>query len=406
MREQATASSRRGTRRPRKGAQAAPKDPKAFRSTDIPGVYERGPDGGEYFAVKYTNSDGKRCTQQPFPTKKAAAAWRARVLEEIEQGTYRKVVPVTFKEYAMKWADEYRGRGRTPIRDLTRATYRRQIEGAVEFLGGVSGRRALGAVTTQQVAAFIDHLYAQGHVPDTVQRHMTPLKMVMAQALREGRIITDPTRGIPLIPSDPSLMPDESDGDEEQAKALTREEVTALRAAVPADHALMVDLMLLTGFRISEVLGLRWKDVDRAAQTVSVRQRVVHAKIGPPKSKRSRRSVPVTEELVQRLRERKMAAVHSGDDDLIFGTASGKPAWASNHGRWFRKAATEAGVEWASFHNLRHTYASRLFHDGKPLTVVSALLGHSDPAFTLRTYIHVIKSDVPDGREIAAAIGL
>ena len=63
-------------------------------------------------------------------------------------------------------------------------------------------------------------------------------------------------------------------------------------------------------------------------------------------------------------------------------------------------------MDWAAFHNLRHTAASRWFHNGYMLTVVSKLLGHSDASFTLRTYIHVIPSDLPDGRDLAAAIGL
>ena len=128
--------------------------------------------------------------------------------------------------------------------------------------------------------------------------------------------------------------------------------------------------------------------------------------MGAPKSKRSRRSVPVADDLLRDLAVWRLSSSHSDDGDLVFGTASGKPAWASNHGRWFKKAAREAGVDWVTFHNLRHTAASRWFHSGYMLTVVSKLLGHADPAFTLRTYIHVIPSDLPDGRDLAAAIGL
>jgi integrase len=240
----------------------------------------------------------------------------------------------------------------------------------------------------------------------TVKKYMVPLGLIMAQALREGRIQHDPTDGIPIIPSDPSLMPEEDDEGEERAKALTHDEVAALLTAVPEHHRLMVGLMLRTGLRISEVLGLRWQDVDREKREVRVRQAVVYGKVGPPKSKRARRSVPVKESVLRDLAARRLAAQHSGDDDLVFGTESGKPAHARNHDRWLKRAKVAAGLPWVGFHNLRHTFASRLFHAGRPVTVVSKLLGHASPSFTLNVYVHVVPTDVPDGGDIDAAIGL
>jgi len=223
---------------------------------------------------------------------------------------------------------------------------------------------------------------------------------------REGRIQHDPSDGIPIITSDPSLLVDEDDKAEDPAKALTHEQAAALLAAVPDQHRLMIHFMLRTGLRISEVLGLRWQDVDREKREVRVRQGVVYGKVGAPKSKRSRRSVPVEDGLLRDLAARRLAATHSGDDDLVFGTATGKPAHTSNHYRWLKPAVREAGVPWAGFHDLRHTFASRLFHAGKMVTVVSKLLGHSSPSFTLDVYIHTIPADVPEGGDIAAAVGV
>lgn len=65
-----------------------------------------------------------------------------------------------------------------------------------------------------------------------------------------------------------------------------------------------------------------------------------------------------------------------------------------------------AGVEWAGFHTLRHTAASRWLQEGVNIAKVSVLLGHSDPSFTLRRYIHVIPADLPSGNELAAAVGV
>ena len=402
MREQATARKQRPTRKSAKVAT----DHRGDIPTKTPGVTKRGVGDAAYFTVRYTDLEGKR-RRERFDDEDDAILFLAEVKRDIKQGTYRKVEPVTFAEYATDWCDTYRGRGRTPIRENTKETYRRQVQVAVAVLGGPTGRKPLAAITSQDIAEFIDHLFADGKKPETIKRYMGPVGIIMAQALREGRITTDPTKGIPLIPSDPSLMPEDDGEDQEPVKALDHDEVTRLLSAVPDDHRLMVRLMLLSGLRISEVLGLRWQDVDRAGSKVRVRQAVVQAKVGKPKSKRSRREVPVTDDIIWRdLAQRRLASQHSGDDDLVFGTATGKPAYANNHYRWLKPAMAEAGVGWAGFHNLRHTFASRLFHAGEKVTVVSKLLGHSSPSFTLERYIHVIPDDVPDGRDIATAIGL
>src|SRR5438132_10072604 len=57
-------------------------------------------------------------------------------------------------------------------------------------------------------------------------------------------------------------------------------------------------------------------------------------------------------------------------------------------------AAEEAGVPWAGFHTLRHTCASRLFAEGRNAVQVQRWLGHSDPGFTLRTYVHLLNDDL------------
>jgi integrase len=57
-------------------------------------------------------------------------------------------------------------------------------------------------------------------------------------------------------------------------------------------------------------------------------------------------------------------------------------------------AAKQAGVPWIGFHRLRHTFASLLFEQGRNIAQVSKWLGHADPAFTLRTYVHLMDEGV------------
>ena len=380
-------------------------DHRDYRPTAMPGVYARGSKDHPYWSVRYTDADGKRANER-FDTYEDACAFKARISDEVERQTHRRPDHTTFKAYAEAWPDRYRGRTTAGLREATRERYRAQINTAVACLAGRSGRRPLAAVTPEDIEVYVDHLYRDGHTPTTVRRYMVPLKAMLSQAVREGRIKSNPATGVPLLPSDPTMIPDDDDAAEDKAKALSPDEIVALIAALPERHRLQVSLIARTGLRISEALGLRWQDVDRQEGVVRVRQAVVGGKIGKPKTKRSRRSIPVGDDLMRDLLAQRLAAKHSGDDDLVFGTRSGRPVDLSSCYEWLIPAAEAAGVPWARFHALRHGAATAWFAAGVPITVVSALLGHSTASFTLSVYTHAMPEHMPTGEALAKAVGL
>jgi integrase len=92
--------------------------------------------------------------------------------------------------------------------------------------------------------------------------------------------------------------------------------------------------------------------------------------------------------------------------DLLFPAPDGRPLHASNLlMRAFKPAAEEAGVPWAGFHTLRHTCATRLFADGRNAVQVQRWLGHSDPGFTLRVYVHLLNDDLGEPPDTPAPAG-
>ncbi len=103
--------------------------------------------------------------------------------------------------------------------------------------------------------------------------------------------------------------------------------------------------------------------------------------VGPPKSKNSRRDIPLALELADRLRAQCRGL---GADELVLSTRVGTPVDYSNTLRRApRPVAEEAGASWASFHAFRHTFASLLIARRANILLVSRLLGHHDAAFTL-----------------------
>ena len=117
--------------------------------------------------------------------------------------------------------------------------------------------------------------------------------------------------------------------------------------------------------------------------------------VAAPKSRYGRRSVPLSPQVCRDLwAHRKETG--GGDSALVFASQTGSHLNPANlHGRWLKKAARAAGVEWAGFHTLRHTCATNLFHAGLNAKQVQVWLGHHSPAFTLTTYVHLMSDDLP-----------
>jgi site-specific recombinase XerD len=91
----------------------------------------------------------------------------------------------------------------------------------------------------------------------------------------------------------------------------------------------------------------------------------------------------------------RVASPHSTDADPVSATRTGRPLSRHNVYRSIRKAAVTAELpEWVSPHTLRHTYARRLLVGGVGIRMLATLLGHTDPAFTMRRYARFLPSDV------------
>ena len=148
----------------------------------------------------------------------------------------------------------------------------------------------------------------------------------------------------------------------------------------------IVTLGLLTGLRIGEILGLRWKDVDSGTGQIRVTQASYRGLLGTPKTKHSKRSVPLPQALqdeLMRFRERSQAT----PEELVFHTASGRPYNDSNllH-RELKPAGRKLGMPWLNFHTLRRTHATLFQVAGGSLRDAQAQLGHSKMSTTLEIY--------------------
>jgi integrase len=196
-------------------------------------------------------------------------------------------------------------------------------------------------------------------------------------------------------------------GDGEDVRALSREELSVFLAVVHPRHRLFFRLLAATGLRVSEIVALQWQHValDGSGPHVKVRRAIVHGKPGVPKTRHSRREVPLDAELVRALGQARRDSEWPGDDDPVFCSMNGTPLQADNlRRRVLKPAAEEAGAPWAGFHTFRHTCASLLFASGRNAVQVQHWLGHHSAAFTLATYVHLLDGDLGEPLSLASAL--
>jgi integrase len=140
----------------------------------------------------------------------------------------------------------------------------------------------------------------------------------------------------------------------------------------------------MTGLRKGELVALRWRDVDWTAQRVRVRQNYTRGECGTPKSRRSTRSVPLYDELAGELDRLYKASRWQPDGDLVFAhPVMGGVQPKANITRRFRAAVRAAGLDDTHrFHDLRHTFGTRMAAAGVPMRTLQEWMGHRDLATT------------------------
>ena len=170
---------------------------------------------------------------------------------------------------------------------------------------------------------------------------------------------------------------------------LSVDEVRRLIAACTEPTRTIVLLATMTGLRIGEILALRWKRIDFIKETLVVAETCYLGRFGTPKTRASRREVPLSPAFVEALRNHFTASADRNAEALVFATRHGGPLASNNlRNRGLRPACKRAGLPKLSWHALRHTHGTLLHVQGTPLKVGQAQLGHSDLATTLEVYTH------------------
>lgn len=188
------------------------------------------------------------------------------------------------------------------------------------------------------------------------------------------------------------------------------EQLKFIEATKGNDLEMLFITALDTGLRQGELFALTWNDIDLRNKVIYVNKTFKRVKntdtgeyeniIQTPKTKKSVRVVPLPAHLIDKLRQYeiqqkelriKVANLYE-DNNLVFCNCFGRYLDSGNVLKKFKKILKENDIPIRKFHDLRHTYATRLFELGEDPKTVQVLLGHSNISITLDTYTHVLDS--------------
>jgi integrase len=345
--------------------------------TRTPGIYRR----GSRYVVVWEHRG--RQHKQSFRTEREARDFKGRTATGDTQPTSR----IRFMDYFAEWIESYAGRTARGFSETTRPEYRRPIE---QHALPLWERRRLSEVDPSDVRELFGEMRRTGASTSQIKKLRSALSAMFATAAEDGKLRSNPCQGV-RIPAAPS----DQEPEEEHAKALTRAELAVLFAALPSEWRLFFEFMAHTGLRIGEAIGLRWEHVELGERPrVKVREQVYEGKRKRLKSRAGRRDVPLSPTMAGRLLAHRRDS-YGGPDAPVFSSRTGTVLLPSNVSRRVLKPAAESvGLGWVSFHTLRHTCASLLFDAGRNVRQVQEWLGHSDPSFTLRTYVHLMDEGI------------
>ena len=354
-------------------------------------IIERGPK--RYLVRVFTGRDGagKRRYHSKLirGTKTEAAKYATRIQAGVDAGTFAAPAAQTVAAFLDYWLDHTATRR---VRAYTLADYRSMVK---RYLVPSLGAVKLGTLRAAHVQRLVTELEARGLAPRTIRYAQGVLRNALAKAVREG-----------LIPSNPAAadLVDLPRGRRRELTVLSPDEARAFIAAAQEDrYAALWILLLASGARPGEALGLTWADFDGKA--IRIQRALVRDRSGggwqllEPKTPKSRRTVPLPAVALDALKlhrkrqaaEQLAAGASYERHGLIFADQHGAPLhWDAIARTHFADLLTQADLPPIRAYDLRHSCASLLLSQGINPKIVSERLGHATVTLTLDTYSAVL----------------
>lgn len=321
----------------------------------VRGIFERPPHSGVWW-ISYSDAEGKR-HREKIGRRAAAIDAVSRRRLEVEQGRFippRSGARLTFRDLATAALAQKK----LLLAPLSYQSDLSRLTKLYPLIGNVPA----DCLTAARIAETLAYLKASVS-GSTVNRYRSVISSVYSFAIRAGKMATNPVSRVKRFRENASRL-----------NWLKPEQEKAIRETIDTNrHEAEFSLVLNTGMRRGENWNLVWRDVDLEHGNLTV-----HGKTG-------RRHIPANASAIEALRQLQKI---SGDDEFVCPDRNTAKDVARDWRKWFEEAVDKAGIDNFRFHDLRHTFASRLVMKGVDIRTVQELMGHKSINVTMK-YSHL-----------------
>ncbi|MTQ95521.1 tyrosine-type recombinase/integrase [Pseudoflavonifractor sp. BIOML-A6] len=345
------------------------------------------------FPTGLYKDNGKREYIYRYAATQAEAAEILRQLQaERGMGISSSKANIKTGEWIDKWIEKHKAPKLAPA-TLTsyRNNFRLHINPAI-------GEIPLRRLESYHIQRALDDI---GGTVSTFVKNYNVIHGALEKAVDLKMIVNNPCKGV-TFPKEES----------KEMRVLTQEEQASLIQALDGEYyRAMILTYLYAGLRMGEGIPLQWSDIELVKRTIRVNKKAIvrhdyknhTAKQEIQnfcKTKSSKRTVVITAGLVAILAEHKevmkqrAAALGEewSEDSLVFKNTRGNIVYSRNLQESLYKVYKKAGIEGATMHTLRHTYATRCFEAGVEIKAVSEQLGHKNVKTTYNIYVHLLEN--------------
>jgi integrase len=307
-------------------------------------------------------------------TKKEAERRRFELLHQLDNGIFIKPGKTTVAEYLERWLRDY------AKPNISARSYERYTGIIEKYLIPEMGNIPLIQLKPEHIQRHYTNVRNQGLKPETIRFHHAVIHKALQTALKWGLLNRNPADGVDVPKNGHTEMQTWDDFEVRQF----------LDTAKDSIYYALFHMAIFTGMRRSELLGLKWGDVE--LQQIHVCRALHQLKDGTyiftePKSATSKRTIALSPSSIQAIRT--MLGETLGKDDLVFSTPQGAPLRPNTITRAWAILAAKAGIKPIRLHDARHTHASLMLKQGIHPKIVQERLGHSTISMTLDIYSHV-----------------
>lgn len=364
---------------------------------------------GLYYA-RFVNKRGKRI-ENYFFTLPEARNWLEDARYADKHDNVFAPSNMTMDTWFEYWIEHVVG-------DLAPNTRRNYRERYVHNIQPVLGTMLLSDIKPMHCKMVLNNMEKK-YAGSTIRQAYIAMGTILKSALMNDLIARHPMNGVRY--TKPVRAVDD-------IKFLTVEEQQKfLETAIRSHNYFQYALLLETGLRTGELIGLTWDAIDWEKRTLTVNKTLEYRhkqgqwRAGPPKTKQSYRTIPLTNRAYEILKQIASSRDSQKESPLLSQTLeyidrrtgakaklvmrdivfinfrTGEPAKNSSYDTHLYKLCDEAGVKRFCMHALRHTYATRAIESGMQPKVLQKLLGHASIKTTMDRYVHVTDDSLANG---------